>query len=604
MKLFRSNRIKRLFHSIGFELLIYYLSISIVVLAVGSWLVYNSTINMLQKRSEEYIREQFMQSNYNIQNLADEVDRLIKTFAIEDDVQGLLQTSSINHTYDSISMQEKAIDRMTKTLDFNDQISSIYFFTKNGGIGTSQKRTAIYWADTSPVHAFYSSGMFDKAVKAFPKLIWNAGLTDDWFLNSGSVSGNHIISFTKGARPLTSASVTSVIVFNVNESYICNTYSQLAASSSDALYIVDSEGTIISSIHKEDIGKKASFQLDPNAGFKTTYMNSGSKRELIVYDKIDNVNWYLAREIPLDIFENDITVLRNIEIFVVIISVLLIIGASLFSMNRITGPLSSLASRMKDIGRGNLGITIDNIPKNELGVVTMRFNEMSLNIRELMDRNATVEREKNRLEMEALQYQINPHFLYNTLNMIKWMAAVIKAESIMESITALINILHPLYSDYDSTWTLGEEIKCLENYIKIMNWRFKYKIVFKFDIPNELMCCRIIKFILQPVIENSVTHGIGGQNSRIEITVCAQETENGILIMIGDNGIGISDSVLDELRKDLDISIDRNDRGKYKSIGLYNVNRRIKLNFGDGFGISIESRYGKGTNVSINFPRI
>jgi two-component system, sensor histidine kinase YesM len=606
MKAGSENKRIKLFHSIGFELLVFYLSISIIILAVGSFLIYNSTITMLQKRSEEYILEQFKQSEYNIQSLANEVDGLSRMLSLDSDIQKLLQAPGIDDSYESISMQIAAINKMkNEYLNGINQINSIYFFTKNGGFGTSQNKTIKFLADNS--HVFYTSGMFDRAMKAFPELIWNAGITNDWFYNSGSVGGDYIFSFAKAARPLLSPNCTSVIVFNVDESSICNTYSRFAATGSGNMYIMDSQGIVISSIHKEDIGKKSAFV--PGADFKSFTPNSGEKKELVVYYRLKDAkskdtDWYIVRETPFGIFQSDITVFRNIAVFVFVISVLLIVVASVFSMKRITGPLSSLTARMSDIGKGNLGITIDTIPKNELGLVTMRFNEMSLDIRELMQRNAQVERERNELEMEALQYQINPHFLFNTLNMIKWMAAVVKAENIMDSTTALINILHPLYNNTDSMWTLADEIKCLENYIVIMNWRFKYKIVFKFDIPENMADNQIIKFILQPVIENSVTHGIGEQNSRIEIVVCGKETEKGILIMVTDNGVGISGDSLAALMKSLDISVNRNMKGKKNNIGLCNVNRRIKLNFGDGYGVRIESRVGEGTIVFIELPKL
>lgn len=597
------HRITRLFHSIGFELLVYYLSISIVVLAVGSWLVYNSTINVLQKRSEEYIHEQFKQADYNIQSLSNEVDRISRTFLIETDVQSLMQATSIDYSYDSLILQQDVVKLINKYLNGNDLIDSMYIFTKDGVIGSNRMRTNAI--PSGGRHAFYTSGLYDKAIAAFPKPVWNTGITDEWFYGTaGSPRGNPVISFAKGAKPELFAKLNTVLVLNIDESRLCDTYSSFAAPGADVMYIMDEKGTVVSSVDKKAIGTKGPFVPDPGADFKSFDMSFGGKSELVVYYRISDTDWYIVRETPLGVFANDVIVLRNVMVFVLVISILLIVGASLYTMRRIAGPLGLLAARMKDVGRGNLGITIKDIPKNELGLVTMRFNEMSLSISELMDRNAEVEREKNELEMEALKYQINPHFLFNTLNMIKWMAAVVRAENIMDSLTALINILHPLYNNYDPLWSLEEEVKCLENYIKIMNWRFKYKISFRFDIPCHMLEFKIIKFILQPVIENSITHGVGELNNRIEITVRAAESGGGILMSVTDNGVGISGDNLERLTRSLNMTLNRNIREKNKSIGLSNVNRRIKLNFGEAYGICIESRVGEGTTVSISLPKL
>lgn len=127
---------------------------------------------------------------------------------------------------------------------------------------------------------------------------------------------------------------------------------------------------------------------------------------------------------------------------------------------------------MKEVGKGNIGQTVLNPPKNEIGMLMEYFNKMSLNVMELVNKNKSAEEQKRKLEIEMLQYQINPHFLYNTLNTIRWMAAVIKARNIVDSVTILGDLIRPVFKNTGVLCTVREEIEYLTNYLKIMSYRY------------------------------------------------------------------------------------------------------------------------------------
>jgi sensor histidine kinase YesM len=156
---------------------------------------------------------------------------------------------------------------------------------------------------------------------------------------------------------------------------------------------------------------------------------------------------------------------------------------------------------MREMGRGELGRVSTDIPGNELGYVVKQFNEMSMNISELVKKNELMQKEKLKSEMEVLQAQINPHFLYNTLNMIKWMAAVMNAENIVQSIVALGNILSPVFKSDEIMWTVRQELEYVDNYMKIMNWRFGKRIEFVIEADERLLDSECPKFVIQPLMK-------------------------------------------------------------------------------------------------------
>ncbi|WP_164545731.1 sensor histidine kinase [Paenibacillus albus] len=604
MRTFRAGRWRSFIHSMGFELLVYYFAIWIVVMIPGSYLIYNYSTHMIQKQSEKYIYEQFRQSEYNIQSLQSEVEKLYRVFLVDSGVQELLKTSNIETTYESIEQQQNVLKKISDfTSSYNDSLNSIYLFSKNFMIGSSKTRSIVNRQGQS--HPFYSDGLYAKALAAYPKAVWYGGITENWFYDrNDDKNKGYVVSFVMGARTLLEAKLSAVIVFNIDERELRSTYSKFISSPDDYMYVIDTSGSIISSTRTDDLGKKAAFTPKAGVDFSSYTVTEGNTKKRVVYYRLQDNGWYVIREFPNKLLQSDVLVLQKIVIFIFVSSLILIAIVSLFSMRRITNPLSALARKMKDIGKGNLGITIKHVPRNELGLVVTRFNEMSLNIQELVTQNTEAEREKKELEIEALQNQINPHFLYNTLNMIKWMAMINKSDNIVDSVVALGNILHPLYSTKEPFGTVREEMDYLENYIKIMNWRFNNKISYTIDIPERLMDERIIKFILQPVIENCVVHGVGRSSNQIEIAIRLEEAGEDRLVHIHDNGMGIASDRLASIRSSLNEPLTKWDREQKKGIGLRNVNRRIQLNFGEKYGIAIESVENEGTEIVIKLPQI
>ena len=192
-----------------------------------------------------------------------------------------------------------------------------------------------------------------------------------------------------------------------------------------------------------------------------------------------------------------------------------------------TKPLISLTTVIKKMGQGNLGLTLDLDMRNELGILIAQFNKMSKNILDLMEQKETIEEKKRMIEIGALQSQINPHFFYNTLNTIKWMAIMVKADNIVESITTLGDYLQPMFKK-GMFCTIQEEIDYIENYIKIMNYRMAGGIKFENHIAVEVRDCQILRFLLQPLVENAISHGLKNQNGGV-ITITAVEQKNEIV---------------------------------------------------------------------------
>lgn len=280
---------------------------------------------------------------------------------------------------------------------------------------------------------------------------------------------------------------------------------------------------------------------------------------------------------------------------------LLGLGLTFLLNNIINKPLTKLLYKMDLISAGDFSYEPTIEWDNELGDIGRGINKLSENVALLMDKRLDDEKEKNQLEYEILQSQINPHFLYNTLNSIKWMATIQNATGIAEMITSLSKLLRSVSKDVKPIHCLKDEIKLLDHYFLIQKYRYGGTLTLSYSIEdNQLLDCLVPRFTLQPIVENAIFHGIEPTQSIGKINVHIYEDFNKLLhIDIHDNGIGMTN---EQIHNILTYTHEHN-LDFFKKIGINNVNLRIKHSFGDSFGLSIISSKNEGTTVQIKLPK-
>ncbi len=298
-------------------------------------------------------------------------------------------------------------------------------------------------------------------------------------------------------------------------------------------------------------------------------------------------------------------------IFLGILAAILIgiiaIGTLLFvSMNRmITKPVTRLNERMLKIADGDFSRDPDIEWNHELGDVGRGINNLSENVNQLMQKRLEDEKQKQDLEYKMLQSQINPHFLYNTLNSIKWMATIQGSDGISEMTTALSRLLKSISKGTSLIIDIREELSLLNNYFTIQKYRYGGTVTMNVHVADEaLYDCEIIKFTLQPLVENSIFHGIEpkGTAGNIDITVDyeSEDDKENIRIDVYDDGVGMSD----EVKNSILLTNENSSADFFKEIGISNVQKRIQFEFGASYGITIDSKVNEYTKMSIHLPNI
>jgi len=327
---------------------------------------------------------------------------------------------------------------------------------------------------------------------------------------------------------------------------------------------------------------------------------NGAKHKLVTF-KSSLDGWYFSQTLSSKQFSEQRSIYYLLLVF--ISAIILLLGFALtFLLNHIINkPLSQLLQKMDLVSAGDFSYDPTIEWQNELGEIGKGINNLSTNISLLMEKRLEDEKEKNQLEYEILQSQINPHFLYNTLNSIKWMASIQNATGIAEMTTALSKLLRSVSKDVKQIHSLSEEIKLLDHYFLIQKYRYGGALTLTYTIENNnLLECLVPKFTLQPIVENAIFHGIEPKQSTGEINIHIYLDANNLLnIHIHDNGIGMTE---DQIHAILTSSHDQ-DLDFFKKIGINNVNMRIKHSFGKSFGLTIISSHEAGTTVQIKLPK-
>jgi len=290
------------------------------------------------------------------------------------------------------------------------------------------------------------------------------------------------------------------------------------------------------------------------------------------------------------------------EFFTISISIIafMVLGITILLSNIFYKPLEKLVSAMQMIENRNLDVRIDDKRADEYQRVYKGFNDMVSELKRLIKDLTNEKILKKEAEIKLLQAQINPHFLYNTLESIHSIAKIKKVDEIALMVSALSKFYRISLSGGKDIVTLKEAVELVKDYLTIQNIRFKGKISYNFDISDELLKYKVPKLILQPIVENSIYHGIERSKGNGILNIYGMLENNDLNLIVEDNGVGIKKESLEELQR----SIEDESFEDSKNFALKNLNQQIKLKYGQNYGLSIKSEYGKGTCVTIRLPAV
>lgn len=280
---------------------------------------------------------------------------------------------------------------------------------------------------------------------------------------------------------------------------------------------------------------------------------------------------------------------------VLVAALIAAVGISILLADRITRPIKVMKETMECYGKGDFSAKVKVTGRDEIGDLGRLLNQMSEQISELFCRVKEEEEQSRRLELQALVYQINPHFLYNTLDSVNILARQNGDEQVAELVTDLSRLFRLGLHQGQDRVTVRDELMHVMYYLKIQKIRFDDQLSWEMHVSSALMEYKIIKFLLQPIVENAIYHGVKSREGIGCIQIFVQEEGDYLLLIVEDTGEGMSREVLEQLNERL--NQEAGDSQQEKGFGLWNVHQRIKLCYGAPCGVEIESEEGRGTRV-------
>jgi len=394
-----------------------------------------------------------------------------------------------------------------------------------------------------------------------------------------------------------------VLLVDMNYSAIEQVFDKANEQNSGYVYLMDRNGEIIYHPRQKAI---YSGMVKENNRMASTYEDGthienfmGEERAVVV-KTIGYTGWKIVNVTPTsELFRNTI----HIGFFMVMIctvTIFLILFGNIFISDRVTEPLRNLEESIRYLEEGHLEeehIYIGG--SHEIRHLGQTITLMVKRMKDLMDKMVREQEDKRKSELDALQSQINPHFLYNTLDSVVWMVECEQYREAISMVKALAKLFRISLSKGNSIITIEDELTHAQNYMSIQQMRYRNKFCVKIDVEPAIRDCITIKLIVQPILENAIYHGMEFMDGEGEITVHGYEKDGDIYIEVSDNGMGIPEETIESLLTDKSRA-----RGKGSGIGLWNVNQRIALYFKGDYGLSIKSELDEGTTVTIHLPKI
>lgn len=369
-------------------------------------------------------------------------------------------------------------------------------------------------------------------------------------------------------------------------------------------YLVDGTGEIISCNNKELIGTNAFEKLDKATQKKLTGSGNGSyvTNELVINSfRNGATGWDILNIVPISEFNANYINLQRIISTIGIIAIIIAIYISIIISRKVTHPIRDMIHSMRNVAAGNLDVQTDaellKDSTDELKELNDVFNHMTGKLQYLINQVYEKNLREKEAELKALKAQINPHFLYNTLDTIYWMLIENGDEEIAELVTRLGEILRYSIKKGNTNVSVREEMQQIGNYLYIQKARFEDNLDYEIDIEEELYDCEMLSFLIQPFVENSINHGIMESKGKGKVIVKGYSSDKSVIFEVIDDGVGMSPEQIADV-------FEKSERKTGSRIGIVNVYERIKYYYGDEYGIIIESQGGSGTRVIVRIPQV
>lgn len=559
--------------------------ISVIGMVIVGGALYFRFINSTEFMVSENNKAMLEQVNLNLDNY----------------LRNMMKVSDTTY-YSVIKKKDLATENINKEMDLlyetnKDSLISICLFSELGEV-----------ISASPVGQLKSSvnprdsEWFAKALVKKENIHFSTPHVQNLFVDP-SYKYKWVVSLSRAVELTNNKRITSgVLLVDINFSGIEQICKSVNVGKSGYVYLVNRDGEIIyhprqqliySNLIEENNKEHAVFE---DGNHMETFHD---EKRLVTVKTVGYTGWKIVGITPMSDITSDYQQMSLFAVFIMFFSVFILVFLNMFVSSRIANPIKSLEKSVKKLENGVKDVDISISGSYEIQHLGKAIRSMVNQMHTLMD-NIMVEQEsKRKSELDALQAQINPHFLYNTLDSIIWMIENENYDGAIIMVTALARLFRISLSKGKNIITVRDEIEHARNYLTIQNIRYKNKFTYDIEVDERTLNLASIKLIIQPLIENAIYHGMEFMGGDGEILVKTYIKEEDLYIDVIDNGLGMLQEVADAL-----LTSETKVEKKSSGIGLKNVHERIQLYFGKDYGLKIYSEPDEGTTISIHMPGV
>ena len=561
------------------------LILSAVVIVTGVSMKFTNT--SIFENSSEYTHTIIQQMNQNIDSYIDYMENIAYLISSNEDVQDYLFDEKIDN-----EGRYRILNQLQTILDSRSDIRNVGIISKNGRMLINDGSKSVNQDLDLNTQEWYATAL-EKPNGPI--------LTSSHVQHIISGERPWVITLSRGIRDRSgSGEKEGVFFIDLNYSAISELCDQSTVGTKGYAFILDAKGNIVyhpqqQQLYNELQTENISLIMDTDED--TVLTGTGNDGKLYSISRSGKTGWTVVDCTSVRELLRKSRQAQSVYVLTAIILVIVALLFSRFMARSITLPIQKLRDSMKKVQEGDFSVSdvvVDS--KNEIGSLTKSFDVMTLRIHELMEQNVHEQEEKRKSELKALQSQINPHFLYNTLDSIIWMAEGKKNEEVVLMTASLARLLRQSISNEDEVVPIANEVEYARGYLTIQKMRYKDKLEFQIEVDSSILYIPLIKLVLQPIIENAIYHGLKYKESKGLLIVKGFMKDGNAVLQVIDDGVGMDEETLAHIYDKHKVNYHSN------GVGVYNVQKRLKLYYGEDYGITYTSELGKGTTATITIP--
>lgn len=570
---------------ISVRLTLFYCFILIASILLSNILYQKIYLNTALKKVSDLSVQTLHSIKTSLDLMINNVDNYSKMILADEDLQFLLKNGSI---YSDLQVQRRLGTHLNKMTQETSFISSVYIFDNSGNEYSINNQDDLQFIPSNIREADW----YDLTVHKKGAYIVR--------LNGGNAfqhaPENNFVSMIRLIRDIDSTKMLGVLVINISENAFKDSYANIMNNYTTEVTILDENNESIiklNEIDKNEIENLVESFVNKDHGFMMKKLKGMDYLLSYLVDK--RFNWKIVSIMPAEELSNETTVPGLIGFAIILVNSLFLFIGTIFTSRMITIPINKLLKSMKGVEKGEFREVDIRAGNNEIGQLRDGYNMMIHEIQELIHRVITEQRIKRRAELNVLQAQIKPHFLYNTLESINSLIVMEETEAACNIVDALGSYYRISLSKGKEVITIGEEIEMVRNYLKIQQVRYADLFSAHYKLDERASSYKILKLVLQPLVENALYHGIRVKGEYGAITIETKYMQDHIQITVEDDGAGMSE-------EDIHRILDGNTDARDASFGLRGTIERLRIFYGVDDCFRIESVVGFGTKITIVIP--